>query len=126
MLCLCTCFSPTTTVFGGVVHYWLLWPALPPLPRLGVSPSRVSLSVWISLLLETGDSDLLLEAEERSPKSVSCVLSGIDVGVKGKVDPLLGLKENVIIGKLIPAGTGMNRYRSILLKKPNSVQAEAL
>jgi len=31
------------------------------------------------------------------------------------VDPLLGLKENVIIGKLIPAGTGMPRYRSIKL-----------
>ncbi|WP_020620131.1 DNA-directed RNA polymerase subunit beta' [Paenibacillus daejeonensis] len=36
-----------------------------------------------------------------------------DAAIKGKVDQLLGLKENVIIGKLIPAGTGMNRYRSI-------------
>jgi len=36
-----------------------------------------------------------------------------DAAVKGKVDPLLGLKENVIIGKLIPAGTGMRRYRDI-------------
>lgn len=36
-----------------------------------------------------------------------------DAAIKGKVDPLLGLKENVIIGKLIPAGTGMTRYRSI-------------
>ncbi|RDV80525.1 DNA-directed RNA polymerase subunit beta' [Ammonifex thiophilus] len=36
-----------------------------------------------------------------------------DAAIKGKVDPLLGLKENVIIGKLIPAGTGLNRYRSI-------------
>lgn len=36
-----------------------------------------------------------------------------DAAVKGKVDPLIGLKENVIIGKLIPAGTGMNRYRNI-------------
>jgi len=33
--------------------------------------------------------------------------------VKGKIDPLLGLKENVIIGKLIPAGTGMSAYRNI-------------
>ncbi|MGO4111422.1 DNA-directed RNA polymerase subunit beta' [Paenibacillus sp. YAF4_2] len=38
-----------------------------------------------------------------------------DAAIKGKVDQLLGLKENVIIGKLIPAGTGMNRYRSIKL-----------
>ncbi|NCC48721.1 MAG: DNA-directed RNA polymerase subunit beta', partial [Clostridia bacterium] len=36
-----------------------------------------------------------------------------DAAVKGKIDPLLGLKENVIIGKLIPAGTGMNRYRNV-------------
>jgi DNA-directed RNA polymerase subunit beta' len=36
-----------------------------------------------------------------------------DAATKGKMDPLLGLKENVIIGKLIPAGTGMARYRQI-------------
>ena len=33
--------------------------------------------------------------------------------IEGKVDPLLGLKENVIIGKLIPAGTGMSRYSNL-------------
>jgi DNA-directed RNA polymerase subunit beta' len=38
-----------------------------------------------------------------------------DAAIKGKVDPLIGLKENVIIGKLIPAGTGMKRYRSTAL-----------
>jgi DNA-directed RNA polymerase subunit beta' len=36
-----------------------------------------------------------------------------DAAIKGKVDPLVGLKENVIIGKLIPAGTGMSRYKDI-------------
>lgn len=36
-----------------------------------------------------------------------------DAAIKGKVDRLLGLKENVIIGKLVPAGTGMSRYRNI-------------
>ena len=36
-----------------------------------------------------------------------------EAAIKGKVDPLLGLKENVIIGKLIPAGTGMKRYTDI-------------
>ena len=36
-----------------------------------------------------------------------------DAAINGKVDNLLGLKENVIIGKLIPAGTGMERYRNI-------------
>lgn len=39
-----------------------------------------------------------------------------EAAIKGKIDPLLGLKENVIIGKLIPAGTGMSRYRNIRLK----------
>lgn len=38
-----------------------------------------------------------------------------EAAIKGKVDRLLGLKENVIIGKLIPAGTGMARYRNIAL-----------
>ena len=38
-----------------------------------------------------------------------------EAAIKGKVDPLIGLKENVIIGKLIPAGTGMKRYRAVKL-----------
>jgi DNA-directed RNA polymerase subunit beta' len=36
-----------------------------------------------------------------------------EAAIKGKVDPLVGLKENVIIGKLIPAGTGIRRYREV-------------
>ncbi len=39
-----------------------------------------------------------------------------EAAIKGKIDPLIGLKENVIIGKLIPAGTGMNSYRKVDLK----------
>ena len=39
-----------------------------------------------------------------------------EAAIKGKVDPLIGLKENIIIGKLIPAGTGMSRYREIELE----------
>ena len=38
-----------------------------------------------------------------------------EAAIKGKIDPLIGMKENVIIGKLIPAGTGMKRYRNIKL-----------
>ncbi|MDD2355188.1 MAG: DNA-directed RNA polymerase subunit beta' [Lachnospiraceae bacterium] len=38
-----------------------------------------------------------------------------DAAIHGKIDPLIGLKENVIIGKLIPAGTGMKRYRNTIL-----------
>ena len=44
-----------------------------------------------------------------------------DAAIKGKVDPLLGLKENVIIGKLIPAGTDMSRYRKVKVVKPISL-----
>lgn len=40
-----------------------------------------------------------------------------DAAIKGKVDPLLGLKENVIIGKLVPAGTGMCRYSDIEIER---------
>ena len=37
-----------------------------------------------------------------------------DAAIRGKNDPLVGLKENVIIGKIIPAGTGMRKYRDIV------------
>lgn len=46
-----------------------------------------------------------------------------DAAIKGKVDPLIGLKENIIIGKLIPAGTGMKRYKDIEVI-PNVVNDE--
>ena len=47
-----------------------------------------------------------------------------DAAIKGKVDPLLGLKENVIIGKLIPAGTGMSRYRDVRVKYLTDVSTD--
>ena len=40
-----------------------------------------------------------------------------DAAIKGKKDHLIGLKENVILGKLIPAGTGMKKYRNIAIEK---------
>jgi len=48
-----------------------------------------------------------------------------DAAIKGKRDELLGLKENVIIGKLVPAGTGMQRYRQIRIEK-DELDAEDL
>ncbi len=78
-----------------------------------------------------------LEAEGKTPAAYVDVLMGItkaslatesflsaasfqettrvltDAAIKGKIDPLIGLKENVIIGKLIPAGTGLQRYRNV-------------
>lgn len=47
-----------------------------------------------------------------------------DAAIKGKVDRLLGLKENVIIGKLVPAGTGMSRYRNIKVASQTDYEAE--
>ena len=84
-----------------------------------------------------------LEAEGKTPANGARVLLGItkaslatdsflsaasfqettrvltDAAIKGKIDPLIGLKENVIIGKLIPAGTGMTRYRSVEIDPEN-------
>ena len=47
-----------------------------------------------------------------------------EAAIKGKADPLIGLKENVIIGKLIPAGTGMKRYRNVKLNTDAMIAAE--
>ncbi len=49
-----------------------------------------------------------------------------EAAIKCKRDPLLGLKENVIIGKLIPAGTGMSRYRNVrvIVEEPEGIGAE--
>ncbi len=54
-----------------------------------------------------------------------------DAAIKGKVDPLIGLKENVIIGKLLPAGTGISRYSDVRIEravnelKPGELSPEA-
>jgi DNA-directed RNA polymerase, beta' subunit len=45
-----------------------------------------------------------------------------DAAIRGKKDHLLGLKENVIIGKIIPAGTGMARYRNLEPQAVNEVE----
>ncbi|MBO4879189.1 MAG: DNA-directed RNA polymerase subunit beta', partial [Clostridia bacterium] len=47
-----------------------------------------------------------------------------EAAIKGKVDPLVGLKENVIIGKLIPAGIGMKRYRNVQVEMKHEATAE--
>src|SRR3712207_956504 len=46
-----------------------------------------------------------------------------DAAIQGKSDSLLGLKENVIIGKLIPAGTGISRYRNITVEPTEEARA---
>ena len=47
-----------------------------------------------------------------------------EAAIKGKVDPLIGLKENVIIGKLIPVGTGMRQYRDVKIKSAEELEVE--
>ena len=49
-----------------------------------------------------------------------------EAAIKGKTDPLIGLKENVIIGKLIPAGTGLQRYKSVKIntEEPDAYEGE--
>ena len=58
------------------------------------------------------------------------IIKELGYAIKGKVDPLYGLKENVIIGKLIPAGTGMKRYRDVKIdtmrEKTNAVLEDDL
>ncbi len=49
-----------------------------------------------------------------------------EASIKGKIDPLLGLKENVIIGKLIPAGSGMSKYTSIEVVTPDKEVIDSL
>ena len=87
--------------------------------------------------LEVEERNAQLVAEGKRPIVVSDIIQGItkaalgtdsflaaasfqetakvltEAAIKGKVDPLVGLKENVIIGKLIPAGTGIRRYREV-------------
>ncbi len=47
-----------------------------------------------------------------------------EAAINGKIDPLIGLKENVLIGKLIPAGTGMKRYRNVQIEVEKPVEEE--
>ena len=58
---------------------------------------------------------MLQKATAASFQETTRVLT--DAAIKGKRDDLLGLKENVIIGKLIPAGTGMRRYSDVQYDK---------
>ena len=95
------------------------------------------------------NTNAALEAEGKEPAKGARVLLGItkaslatdsflsaasfqettriltEAAIKGKIDPLIGLKENVIIGKLIPAGTGMTRYRNIEIIPENEAEEAA-
>ena len=72
---------------------------------------------WTQLLLGITKASLATDSflSAASFQETTRVLT--DAAIKGKVDPLIGLKENVIIGKLVPAGTGMRRYTNVELEE---------
>ena len=74
-------------------------------------------ATWTQLLLGITKASLATDSflSAASFQETTRVLT--DAAIKGKVDPLVGLKENVLIGKLVPAGTGMNRYNNIELEE---------
>jgi DNA-directed RNA polymerase subunit beta' len=65
---------------------------------LGITKSSLATNSWLSAASFQETTRVLTEA-----------------AINGKIDPLIGLKENVILGKLIPAGTGMKRYQDVKL-----------
>ena len=74
-------------------------------------------ATWTQLLLGITKASLATDSflSAASFQETTRVLT--DAAIKGKVDPLVGLKENVLIGKLVPAGTGMPRYNNIVLEE---------
>jgi DNA-directed RNA polymerase subunit beta' len=81
-------------------------------------------ATWEPLILGITKASLATESflSAASFQETTKVLT--DASIEGKVDRLLGLKENVIIGKLIPAATGLKRYRQIEISPSEKVPAE--
>ncbi len=82
-------------------------------------------ATWEPLILGITKASLATESflSAASFQETTKVLT--DAAIEGKVDRLLGLKENVIIGKLIPAATGLKRYRQIDIRPSDKVPAAA-
>ena len=75
---------------------------------LGITKASLATDSWMSAASFQETTKVLTEA-----------------AIKGKVDHLIGLKENVIIGKLIPAGSGLAKYRDFEMKTDESIEDEA-
>ncbi len=88
--------------------------------RIDAGERDLRLAVTSPVLLGITKASLLTESflSAASFQETTKVLT--EAAIKGKVDHLLGLKENVLIGKLIPAGTGMERYRNIDIVGPET------
>ena len=85
--------------------------------RIEAGETDLKPAEWTQLLLGITKASLATDSflSAASFQETTRVLT--DAAIKGKVDPLLGLKENVIIGKLVPAGTGMRRYTDVELEE---------
>ena len=85
--------------------------------RIDAGEEGLKLASWTQLLLGITKASLATDSflSAASFQETTRVLT--DAAIKGKVDPLIGLKENVIIGKLVPAGTGMRRYTDVELEE---------
>ena len=83
-------------------------------------------AIWEPLILGITKASLATESflSAASFQETTKVLT--DASIEGKVDRLLGLKENVIIGKLIPAATGLKRYRTIEIGPSEKVPRESI
>ena len=94
--------------------------------RIDAGEKELRLATVTPVLLGITKAALLTESflSAASFQETTKVLT--DAAIRGKVDHLLGLKENVIIGKLIPAGTGLQRYRSVEIDKSEPEQLEAI
>ena len=77
------------------------------LPKKGSGLQPENAPCWVSQASLATESFLSAASFQETTRVLT------EAAIKGKVDPLVGLKENVIIGKLIPAGTGMSRYKDI-------------
>jgi len=93
---------------GGLIDYFEFDEANQKVREMG-GEEAVAKPVLLGITKASLATDSFLSAA--SFQETTRVLT--EAAIKGKIDPLLGLKENVIIGKLIPAGTGMSRYRDI-------------
>ena len=92
--------------------------------RIDAGERDLRLATTSPVLLGITKASLLTESflSAASFQETTKVLT--EAAIKGKVDHLLGLKENVLIGKLIPAGTGMERYRNVEIEKDEATIAE--
>ena len=92
--------------------------------RIAAGEAELRLATSEPVLLGITKASLLTESflSAASFQETTKVLT--EAAIKGKVDHLVGLKENVIIGKLIPAGTGMERYRNVDVERTNPIDID--